>query len=77
MDGFTANMDGFTARQKRRLMDQVAKGGTSPRCPRCQGPCAVIRTGPRSDVAYVRDRVLVRCSRCMRSCAIEGRELGG
>lgn len=70
-------MDGFSARHKRQLMDQVADGKGSPRCPRCQGPCAVIHTGPRSDVAYVRDRVLVRCSRCLRSCAVEVRELGG
>ena len=70
-------MDGFSTRQKRHLMDQVAEGMASPRCPRCEGPCAVIRTGPRSDVAYVRDRVLVRCSRCLRSCTIEAREVGG
>ncbi|MDE2784339.1 MAG: hypothetical protein OXK77_15400 [Gemmatimonadota bacterium] len=70
-------MDAFTARQKRHLLDQVADGIASPRCPRCRGPCAVIHTGPRGDVAYVRDRVLVRCSRCLRSCAIEARELGG
>lgn len=70
-------MDAFTDRQKRQLMEQLAGGATSPRCPGCQGPCAVIRTGPRSDVAYVRDRVLVRCSRCLRNCAIEVRELGG
>ena len=70
-------MDPFTARQKRHLVDQVADGVPSPRCPRCQGPCAVIRAGPRSDVAYVRDRVLVRCARCLLSCAIEVRELGG
>lgn len=67
----------YTGRQKRHLMDQIVEGLASPRCPGCQGPCAVIRTGPRGDVAYVRDRVLVRCSRCLRSCVVEARELGG
>ncbi len=68
-------MAGYSARHKRDLIDQVGEGRASPRCPRCQGPCAVIRTRPRRDVAYVRDRVLVRCSRCLRSCSIEAAAL--
>ena len=70
-------MDKYTARQKQGLLAQVARGANSPRCPRCRAACSVIRVEPRSDVAYVRDRIVVRCSGCLRNCSIEARELDG
>ncbi len=59
--------DAYTARERRELLRDVAGGGSGPVCPRCGTPCAVIHTRPRADVAYVRDRVIVRCPGCRRS----------
>jgi len=64
-------MDPYTDREKRDLLKRVADGEPGPRCPRCQAPCAVIRTGPRDDVSYVRDRVVMRCSGCTRGFGVE------
>lgn len=63
--------NGYTDRERQALLRAVADGATNPICPRCNGACAVIRTGPRADVSYVRDRVVVRCSGCRRSAAAE------
>ena len=75
------NMDPYTAREKSDLMKQVAEGAANPPCPRCGNACAVIRTRPREDVSYVRDRVVVRCAGCLRSFGVEagwdGVEAGG
>ncbi len=49
----------------------VAGGKENPACPRCGGRCSVIRTGTREDVSYVRDRVVIRCSGCTRTLALE------
>ena len=61
------NMTAFDARERRILLRELARGTANPRCPRCGGACAVIRTPPRGDVSYVRDRVVVRCGTCRRS----------
>ena len=69
----------FTPGERRELLRDAASGGSGggsgPVCPRCGTPCAVIRTGPRADVSYVRDRVIVRCPACRRSVAAEAGEL--
>lgn len=70
--------DAYTPRERRELLARVAGGTCGPvSCPRCGTSCAVIRTGPRADVAYVRDRVVVRCPGCRRSVAAEVEEAGG
>ena len=58
----------YAPAEQRELLDAVARGAASPPCPRCGRTCAVIRARPRDDVAYVRDRLVVRCLRCGRSC---------
>ena len=65
----------YNARERRTLLQDLAEGAPNPKCPRCGAPCAVIRTPPRDDVSYVRDRVVVRCSACRRSVAVEAGEL--
>ncbi|MDE2764050.1 MAG: hypothetical protein OXQ94_12225 [Gemmatimonadota bacterium] len=65
----------YTPRERIELLRQVAGGAPGPVCPRCGSSCAVIRTGPRSDVSYVRDRVVVRCAGCRRSVVGEAGEM--
>lgn len=65
----------YTARERKTLLGQVAHGAVAPPCPRCGDPCTVIRTRPRADVSYVRDRVVVLCGACRRSVATEAGEL--
>lgn len=69
------NADGYTEDERRALLRAVAGGAIAPACPRCGGVCAVIRTGPRQDVSYVRDRVVVRCGGCRRSVGAETGDL--
>ncbi|MCY3548050.1 MAG: hypothetical protein OXH51_07620 [Gemmatimonadetes bacterium] len=64
-------MKPFHEREKRALLRSVADGVENPVCPRCGGRCSVIRTRTRADVSYVRDRVVIRCSGCMRTLALE------
>ena len=61
----------YNAREKRELQGRIARGDVAPPCPRCGGPCAVVRGGPRRDVPYVRNRVVARCGACRCSVAVE------
>ena len=65
----------YNAHERRTLLLDLAVGIPNPKCPRCGSACAVIRTPPRDDVSYVRDRVVVRCSACRRSVAVEAGDL--
>lgn len=69
----------YTAQEKDELWGQVAQGRDAPSCPRCGAVCSVIRTGPRRDVSYVRERVVARCASCGCGGALEsaGRRTGG
>lgn len=69
------NARGYTGEERRALLRAVVTGATAPPCPRCDGVCAVIRTGPRQDVSYVRDRVVLRCGACRRIVVAEAAEL--
>lgn len=66
----------YSPRERRTLLQELARGAPNPKCPRCGAACVVIRTGPRNDVSYVRDRVVVRCSACRRSVGVEAGEMG-
>lgn len=65
----------YSARERRILLQELARGNPNPKCPRCGAPCTVIRTPPRDDVSYVRDRIVARCSACRRSVAVEAGDL--
>jgi hypothetical protein len=47
--------------------------GEDPSCPDCLIPLSPQVIHPRSDVAYVRRRVILLCQRCRRSAVVEAR----
>lgn len=61
----------YTADEKRRLAEEIGRGETAPACPVCGTRCVLVKSEPRRDVAYVRNRLLVRCAKCARSLALE------
>ena len=63
----------YTAKERDLLLRGAASVPSPPSCPRCGASCSVIRAGPRDDVAYVRDRVTVRCPACRASAVGEVR----
>jgi hypothetical protein len=48
--------------EEQALRDQVSQGAAQ--CPRCDSVLTMKPIPPRTDVAYVRDRVLLTCSEC-------------
>jgi hypothetical protein len=52
------------------------ESGEWPVCPRCSIALDPASVPPRSDVAYVRDRVVLVCRSCRRSTGVERRDLG-
>jgi len=54
---------GVTAEEETSLKQELAEG-KEPRCPRCEEFMRSTPIRPRSDVAYVRDRVLLECRPC-------------
>lgn len=73
--GHAPGTGAYTPRERVELLRRVAAGGHGPVCPRCGSSCTVIRTGPRGDVSYVRDRVVVRCPACRRSVVAEAGDM--
>lgn len=61
---------GFTAPQRALLRETLRKGAV-PRCPVCAAVLTVSRVEPPGDVAYVRDRVWVRCPACRRAATLD------
>lgn len=53
----------FSAEEERQLGEQLAQD-SQPSCPRCEGVLNLTPVGPRPDVAYVRNRLLIQCSAC-------------
>ncbi|MFH1766244.1 MAG: hypothetical protein ABIF09_18830 [Gemmatimonadota bacterium] len=49
--------------EEEALREQLAKGD-SPDCPRCGTPLRLTPVPPRSDVSYVRNRLLLECASC-------------
>ena len=47
------------------------KEGKTPACPRCRATLRTIPVPPRSDVAYVRNRILLECDSCQFRVALD------
>jgi len=54
---------GATPHEERALREQLEEG-VPPECPRCKTVLATTLVPPRSDVSYVRNRVLLMCGSC-------------
>ena len=60
-----------TTRQEEESLRKQLKKGTHPECPRCGCRLQVTPVRPRTDVAYVRDRVLLACNPCGLNVALD------
>ena len=58
--------------EEERLRAEL-KMGESPDCPRCGAPFRITPIPPRSDVSYVRKRVLLDCEECGLKVALDRR----
>ena len=54
---------GATPQEERALRKQLEEG-VPPECPRCETDLGSTLVPPRSDVSYVRNRVLLTCEVC-------------
>ena len=60
----------FSVAQRRMLQARIDAGGAVA-CPVCGVPLDRLDVAPRSDVSYVRTRVVLTCSRCHRWAALD------
>lgn len=60
----------FSAEEERALQESLSLDHP-PECPRCGGPMNLTDVPPRSEVAYVRSRVLLHCRRCHLKCVVD------
>lgn len=63
-------VDNFTPEEEGNL-ERRAGDPDPPACPRCGSPMVRRRVSPRKDVSYVRRRILLVCSGCGRSAAVD------
>lgn len=61
--------------EEEALIARRLRDGEPPSCPRCGERMAEEDVPPRSDVAYVRRRLLLVCAGCSRSVAVDRRRL--
>lgn len=61
----------FSRAEEASIRSSVLSGVLSIVCPRCEGRLDVRPVPPRSDVAYVRDRILLVCNGCGRSLVLD------
>jgi hypothetical protein len=61
-----------SAREERELREDIQKGRPLS-CPRCHAPLRSTPVPPRSDVSYVRNRVLLECELCDFLVALDKR----
>lgn len=66
----TAHVSSYEPEQ-RRLIAEALRAGTEPACPACGGRLATSQVTPPAQVSYVRQRVIVVCSECGRSAALD------
>ena len=60
----------FSADERRQLWEKLGQG-SQPCCPRCGGALDLTPVGPRPDVAYVRNRLLIQCSDCKLKAVVD------
>lgn len=60
----------YTTEQIRSL-EEAFRAGELPSCPACSVVMDQRPMPPRSDVSYVRDRLLLLCSRCHRTHVLD------
>lgn len=63
----------FTDAETHELARALVSGAPLT-CPHCAIPLDRRSVPPRPDVSYVRDRVLVVCSKCHRNAVLDRRE---
>jgi len=56
---------------ERRALAEAARKGEPLRCPACGHELARQEVPPRRDVAYVRRRLLLVCTGCKRTAAVD------
>lgn len=67
----------FNRDEEALIRGAVAREAGPFSCPRCGGGLDIRKVPPRSDVAYVRDRILLVCNGCGRSLVVDHRDRGG
>ena len=64
----------FTPEERARIADGLnRREGAEPVCPVCGARLSIQAVTPRSDVPYVRHRVLIICPSCRRSATLDRR----
>ena len=59
--------------QEEEALRGQLKAGISPECPKCRTALGITPVPPRSDVSYVRDRVLLQCGSCGLKVSLDRR----
>lgn len=67
--------DSYSSEERARIRRALARGEEKVRCPRCVTVLERRDEPPRSQVAYVRDRIWTLCPSCGRTTVFDRREL--
>ena len=68
--------ENLTASEEAALRGKLRTGGM-PDCPRCGIRLQATPVPPRSDISYVRHRVLLACDSCGLKVSLDGSPSGG
>ncbi len=60
----------FSSDEQQQILASIDRH-TVLRCPRCDTALIRVEVAPREDVAYVRDRVWLRCETCGRHAVLD------
>ena len=59
------------AAEHRRVLTAALRSGAPLECPVCGAAVQIMRLPPAPDIAYVRNRVRVRCTGCRRTATLD------
>lgn len=65
----------FTAAEETEIMEALRRKGKPPPCPRCRVRMDRQAVPPRTEVAYVRERIWLVCGGCRRSVVLDRRKV--